>query len=134
MKDKFVNIIKTYGTAFMTVVAVVSFLFALGVKSERKDSGNAIVVADIKVIKDSINSISKQLYPIKDQLINITEKQTEAKVAYNSLRLLVLDIKSKEPGMTIDQFRQILESTPELKKKGLTNQIPYRNDLNLTLK
>jgi hypothetical protein len=140
MKEKLVNIIKTYGAAFMTIVAVVSFIYAAGIKSERKDSGNVKIISDISVIKDSINSISTQLRPIKDQLSNVAEKQVESKNAYNALRLVVLDMASKSPGMTIDQFKQYMESVPELKKNLMLNQlylqnpIPYNGSLILTSK
>ena len=120
---KFLDNIKGWLGLFMSLVAVVSFIYAAGIKSERKNSSNLTIVSDIRVIKDSIVSISGQIKPIRNELNVLSERQLESKNAYNSLRLVVLDMASKAPGMTIEQFKQYIENTPILKKNSMLNQL-----------
>jgi hypothetical protein len=120
---KILEVIKAYSGYFFAVVSVVTFVYAIGVKSERKDNSNMTIVSDIRVIKDSIVSISGQIKPIRDELSVLSNNQAEAKTAYNSLRLVVLDMASKAPGMTIEQFKQYIENMPELKKNSMLNQL-----------
>jgi hypothetical protein len=120
---KILEVIKTYSGYFFAVVAIVTFIYAAGIKSERKNSDNLTIVSDIRVIKDSIVSISGQIKPIRNELNVLSERQLESKNAYNSLRLVVLDMASKAPGMTIEQFKQYIENTPILKKNSMLNQL-----------
>jgi hypothetical protein len=132
---KILEVIKAYSGYFFAVVSVITFVYAIGVKSERKDNSNMTIVSDIRVIKDSIVSISGQIKPIKDELLVLSDRQLEAKNAYNSLRLVVLDMASKAPGMTIEQFKQYMENTPILKKNSMLNQlVPYKEEIPYSLK
>ncbi len=64
------------------------------------------------IILDSLKSISDKM----EVLLILPEKIEEQKSAYNALRGVVLDYISKDKYMTIDQFKNYMESTPELKK------------------
>jgi hypothetical protein len=105
------------------LISVVSFIYLKGYKASGKDSGNATVVQNQVVMLDSIASFSRRMTSIEVKLGSVIEKQGEAKTAYNSLRLVVLDMASKTQGMTIDQFKQYMESVPELKKNMMFNQV-----------
>lgn len=129
---KIIDFIKTHflpiAGAIGILFSVVTWVYVRGYKASNKDSGDSIVVQNQVVMLDSMNSFSRQMQIVKVELGTISEKQTEAKNAYNSLRLVVLDMASKAPGMTIQQILEYSNSVPELKKNMLFNQIPYRRD------
>ena len=103
-------------------------LMAYGFYSWSKKQGVDEATANIKevsyegkidrlIVADSLKTITLQ------ELINnqneMIVKQEEQKNAYNSLRIVVLDI-AKNQKVTLDQMQQYIESTPVLKKKLLT--------------
>ena len=121
---------KGYIGGVMAIVTVASVIYAQGIKSERKDSGNTTIVTNQVVMLDSIASFSRRMTSIEVKLGSAIEKQVEAKSAYNSLRAVVLDMASKAPGMTIQQILDYSNELPTLKKNLLLNevQIPYKSN------
>jgi hypothetical protein len=71
-----------------------------------------IIKESQKVALDSIISISRQIQPLRA----LPDRIDEQKGAINGLRTVVLDHVSKDKAMTIDQFRQYMETAPEVKK------------------
>jgi hypothetical protein len=135
MIKRIFDIIKTYSGYFFAVAAIVSFIFTLGVKSERKSSSNLVVIDSIASFSKEIRAVRVDVNKVMVDQVAAKDASIEAKNAYNSLRVIVLDLVKKQPGMTFDQFQQYIEGSPELKKKNFTNQIPYKNEnLILTLK
>ena len=120
---KLLFILKDYIGYFMAIAGVVSFIFALGIKSANKDNQSVKMELNQQVILDSLKSLSNQVQPLKIEFKtlneNFVESRNETKKAFNGLRSVVLDYISKTPGMTIEQFKQYMESTEELKKNEI---------------
>ena len=135
----FLDSAKGYIAGVMAILGAASFIFALGIKSERKDSGSKAVVDSIASFSKEIRLVRKDVNQLTVEVGVVIEKQTDQKVAYNSLRLVVLDLVKREPGMTLEQFQQYLENTPILKKNEssqliLSYPIPYSQGILYTSK
>lgn len=115
--------IGTTGKAVSAVVVIVTtaygatnFIYKQAYKKAQEDSKNIMIEQDVKDIKTTTDSI---LIAVKRQEVKINDivlKQDEQKEAYNGLREQVVRHISKDKSITIDEFRQLLESAPELKK------------------
>jgi hypothetical protein len=80
-------------------------------QKEMKDDIKTIK-EDLKVTKDSIVGISA---PLRLQVQDLKNSMIDSKNAYNGLRTVVLDHTRKDPGMTLKQFEEYMESAPILK-------------------
>lgn len=101
-----------------TAYGAINFIYKKAYEKAQEDSKNILIEQDVKEIKNTTDSI---LIAVKSQSVKINEistKQEETKEAYNALRSTVLDHLGKDKSMTIEQFKQYMESTPELKKNS----------------
>jgi len=86
---KFLDSIKVYIAAFMAVVGVVSFIWAAGVKSERKTNENQNIKQDVIEIKSNqieqkakTDSLFKVVSVIKSDQDKIMENQNAMRNSY----------------------------------------------------
>ena len=133
MIKSFFEIFKLYWGYFMTFVAAITFIWTLGVKSERKSNENISVKQDVTEIKDAQKVQSKNidslLIIIKDIQINqikLTENQ-------NAMRNSYVKYISNDKTLKLDDFLEYMngiEFQIETPKDGTV----VKPDLNVTIK
>lgn len=111
----------------ISVVTLTGIVYGAGMKKANKENHSLQVENKVDNlakefrkfnISDSIRheGLTDTLAYLSTSIRKVAEKQEEAKEAYNSLRNVVLDHVSKDKSMTIEQFKNYIESAPELKK------------------
>lgn len=133
MIKSFFEIFKLYWGYFMTFVAAITFIWTLGVKSERKSNENISVKQDVIEIKDvqkiQSKNIDSLLIIIKDIQINqikLTENQ-------NAMRNSYVKYISNDKTLKLDDFLEYMngiEFQIETPKDGTV----VNPDLNVTIK
>lgn len=92
--------------------------------------------SDIKSIQGAVSLQNQHWTEFTNELKELKQNMVESKNAYNGLRTVVLDHTKKSPGMTLDEFKNYMETAPELKKNDLYNwnpQIPPWDTTNIPL-
>jgi hypothetical protein len=115
---KYLKVIAEAWKGILAIGGIITVVATLAVKDAEKNRKLNILVDTQKIIVDSIGSFSRQMQPMKIEIGQIKDGMVEYKNAYNGLRQVVLDHTGKTPGMTIEQFKLYMESTPELLKKN----------------
>jgi len=105
----FSDVVKTYWGYFMTFVAIVTFIWTLGVKSERKSVENTSFkedIASIKVVqKEQTQKIDCLLVIIED----VKTGQTNLIESQNALRSSYVKYLSNDKGLTKKDFLTYME-------------------------
>jgi len=108
---KFLEFIKLYWGYFMTVVAIGSFVWTLGVKAERKTFENINIKDDVKDLKVEqlkqkiiIDSLFVVVKDIKEQKKEILSTQNAILTSQNAMRNSYVKYLSNDKSLTKDEF------------------------------
>lgn len=101
--------IKLYWGHFTTLLAISSFIWALGVKSERKNVEGVNVKEDVKELKEIQIEQGKKLDSIYIIVSDMRKKQNEIINAQNSLRESYVRYVSDNKSLTLDKFLNYMD-------------------------
>jgi len=105
---KLFEFLKLYWGYFMTVVATVTFIWTLGVKSERANNEKISIKEDIQEIKQSQKEEKIKTDSLLFIVNNIQEKQIELLESYNSLRNSYVKFLSSDDRLTKKYFIELM--------------------------
>jgi hypothetical protein len=105
----FLEIVKTYWAYFMTFVAVITFIWTIGVKSERKSNEKLSVNKDIAEIKLTETEQNQKIDSLIVIISDIHKSQIEVVKNQNALRNSYVNFVSNYPGLKLKQFLEYME-------------------------
>lgn len=110
----FFELVKTYWGYFMTLLAVTTFIWTMGVKAERKSSEKQSINKDITEIKTTqkeqgtkVDSLLNIITYIKESQVTVIENQNALRNSYVNFVANINDIKKR--GLTSKQFLEYME-------------------------
>jgi len=101
---KLLDFIKLYWGYFTTVLAIGSFIWALGVKSERKNIEGVNVRKDVLEIKEIQKTQGQKLDSIYDIVDKLRKKQNELINNQNALRESYVKHLTDDKSLKLDDF------------------------------
>lgn len=105
----FFDYIKLNWGYFTTLLAVGSFIWALGVKSERKNIEGVNVKKDITELKEIQSKQSEKIDSIYAIVNQIRQKQNELIGSQNSLRQSYVNYISNDQSLKLPEFLKYME-------------------------
>jgi len=104
----FLEVIKTYWGYFMTIVAAVTFVWTVGVKSERKNNEKISTKEDLKELKILRAEDTKKLDSILFVVMNLQRGQNELVKNQNAMRNSYVTFLTNYKPLTLDQFIKLM--------------------------
>ena len=109
--SKFLELIKRYWGYFMTLIAIGTFVWTLGVKSERKVIETVNIKEDIIEVKNQQVEQNKQVKNQNQQLDSlliivkdVRKEQSGLRTNQNAMRKSYVEYLSKDPRLTKEDF------------------------------
>lgn len=120
----FADIVKTYWGYFMTFTAVVTFIWTLGVKSERKTLDNAAIKKDLTELKQEVKKIDTLIIIVS----NIQEKQNQIIESQNAMRDSYVLFLANDKTLSKKDFIEYMEGLEfRLKPEPVIQPAPVEN-------
>lgn len=109
MIKKILEKFKNYWGYFMTVVAAVTFIWTLGVKSEQKNNEKETILKEITEIKTVQSEDGKKIDSILFIVNNVNVKQKELIESQNSLRISFIKYISNDDKLSKKDFLNYMQ-------------------------
>ena len=104
MIKQFLEIFKTYWGYAMTLVAAATFVWTMGVKSERKDNEKIAIKKDITQIITTQKIQTQKVDSLYDIVSSMKKQQVEVINSQNAMRKSYVQYLSKDKNLTKEDF------------------------------
>lgn len=143
----FFELFKVYWGYFMTFVAATTFIWTIGVKSERKNNEKDSIKSEIVEIKTLQKDQGKKLDSILVIVNNVNQSQTEVVQSQNALRNSYVNFvanfnENKNEGLSTKDFLEYMEGlqfqlkppatpTHDIRIEPITDTVKKKLDLSI---
>jgi hypothetical protein len=105
----FLELFKSYWGYFMTLLAAVTFIWTLGVKSEKKNIEKGSLQKDVIQIKETQKVQGKNIDSLLNIVTDVKESQVEVLDNQNALRNSYVKYVVNDKSLTTKQFLEYME-------------------------
>jgi hypothetical protein len=105
----FLELVKSYWGYFMTLVAITTFIWTLGIKAERKTHETAAFIKEVTEIKGAQVEERNKLDSVLLIVTEVRDKQSELATNQNALRNSWVRYLSNDERLTKQDFLQYME-------------------------